>query len=134
MVRRDVQNLSVSRVREAKILAAAGCYDGAYYLGGVAVECALKSTIARATQRYEFPNLERTRRAYTHNLETLLYLAGLAAELDLAAPYVRDAWTLAKGWNVEARYQIGREVVDVLEFLNAVAGRQGVLPWLRRYW
>jgi HEPN domain-containing protein len=72
MVRRDFQNLSVSHVREAKILAAAGCYDGAYYLGGVAVECALKSAIARATQRYEFPDLDRTRRAYTHNLEALL--------------------------------------------------------------
>jgi HEPN domain-containing protein len=95
-------------VRDARRLADAGLYDGAYYLGGIAIECALKSAIARATQRYEFPDLERTRRVYTHNLEILLKLSGLDTKLDDAEPHVQDAWARARSWNVETRYQTGR--------------------------
>jgi HEPN domain-containing protein len=134
MVRRDFQNLSILRVREARRLADAGLYDGAYYLGGLAIECALKSTLARTTQRYEFPDLERTRRAYTHNLEILLKLSGLDTKLDESEPHVQAAWARVSGWNVETRYQTGRAAADVLEFLEAVAGRRGVLRWLKRYW
>jgi HEPN domain-containing protein len=134
MVRRDFQNLSVLRVREARRLADAGLYDGAYYLGGLAIECALKSTLARTIQRYEFPDLERTRRAYTHNLEVLLKLSGLDTKLDESEPQIQAAWARVSGWNVETRYQTGRAAADVLEFLEAVAGRRGVLRWLKRYW
>jgi HEPN domain-containing protein len=134
MVRRDFQNLSALRMREARRLADAGLYDGAYYLGGLAIECALKSTLARSTQRYEFPNLERTRRAYTHDLEVLLKLSGLDTKLGEAEPHVKDAWARARSWNVEARYQTGRAAADVVEFLEAVAGRRGVLRWLKRHW
>jgi HEPN domain-containing protein len=121
-------------VREARRLADAGLYDGAYYLGGLAIECALKSTVARTTQRYEFPDLERTRRAYTHDLEILLKLSGLDTKLREAEPHVKDAWARVRSWNVEARYQTGRASADVLEFLEAVAGRRGVLRWLKRHW
>jgi hypothetical protein len=134
MFRRDFQNLSALRVREARRLANVGLYDGAYYLGGLAIECALKSTIARAIQRYEFPDLERTRRAYTHNLEILLRLSGLETALNMAEPYVQDAWARTKSWNIEARYQTGRQAPEVVEFLDAVAGRRGVLRWLKRHW
>jgi len=134
VVRRDFQNLSVLRVRDARRLADAGLYDGAYYLGGIAIECALKSAIARATQRYEFPDLERTRRVYTHNLEILLKLSGLDTKLDDAEPHAQDAWARARSWNVETRYQTGRARADVLEFLEAVAGRRGVLRWLKQHW
>jgi len=134
MVRRDFQNLSVLRVREARRLADAGLYDGAYYLGGIAIECALKSTIARATQRYEFPDQGRTQRAYTHNLEVLLKLSGLETRLNGADPHVKEAWARAKSWTIETRYQTGREAAEVREFLDAVAGRRGVLRWLKLYW
>jgi len=33
-----------------------GLFDGAYYLAGYAVECALKACIAKGTQRFEFPD------------------------------------------------------------------------------
>ena len=134
MFRRDFQNLSALRVREARRLADAGLYDGAYYLGGLAIECALKSAIARATQRYEFPDKDRTQGAYTHKLEGLLRLSELKTKLTLAEPHVNDAWARVKSWNVETRYQTGREAAEVHEFLDAVAGRRGVLRWLKQYW
>jgi HEPN domain-containing protein len=134
MLRQDFQLLSTVRVREAKVLARAGLYDGAYYLGGLAIECALKSVIARMTRRYEFPDLRRVNRAYTHNLDDLLKLASLEPRLDAAEPGVRASWAKAKLWNVETRYHTGRPAVEVLAFLDAVAGRYGVQRWLRQYW
>jgi hypothetical protein len=134
MLRQDFQRLSAARLREAKVLARAGLFDGAYYLGGLAIECALKSAIARMTLRYEFPDQRRVNRAYTHNLEDLLKLAGLEAHLDAAEPGVRDSWAKARIWNVETRYRIGRPEAEVLVFMDAVTGRHGVQRWLRRYW
>jgi hypothetical protein len=48
--RAEFQKLADLRAREAGVLLAAKCYDGAYYLAGYAVECALKECIARKTR------------------------------------------------------------------------------------
>ena len=97
MFRKDFQDLAAARLREARVLLRAGAFDGAYYLGGLAVECALKVCIARATQRYEFPNRSRAQLVFTHNLEGLLKEAGLEAQLRVASPAVQAAWAQAKG-------------------------------------
>jgi HEPN domain-containing protein len=55
MDRKDLRALSRVRLSEARALFKAGLPDGAYYLAGYAVECALKACIAKETQRYEFP-------------------------------------------------------------------------------
>ena len=55
MDRRDLQALSRIRINEAKGLLSLGLHDGAYYLAGYAVECALKACIAKETKRHEFP-------------------------------------------------------------------------------
>jgi hypothetical protein len=41
--RADFQHLARARVKEAEILINAGEFDGAYYLAGYALECALKA-------------------------------------------------------------------------------------------
>ena len=56
MNRYDLQKLSRLRVREAKVLLDNKCYEGAYYLLGYAVECALKACIARQTKAFDFPD------------------------------------------------------------------------------
>ncbi len=43
MDRKDLQDLSKVRLKEATALLKAGLFGGAYYLAGYAVECALKS-------------------------------------------------------------------------------------------
>jgi HEPN domain-containing protein len=55
MDRGDFQRLAELRLKEAKALCAAGMYDGAYYLAGYAVECAIKACIAKRTKAEEFP-------------------------------------------------------------------------------
>ena len=68
MDRKHLQALSGIRIREARALAKLGMNDGAYYLAGYCVECALKACIAKATLRHEFPDKKRVDLSYTHNL------------------------------------------------------------------
>ena len=77
MTRHDFQELAEIRLRDARTLLRAKCYDGAYYLAGYAVECALKACVARRIKRYEFPDRDFVRKAYTHDLTDLARLAGI---------------------------------------------------------
>ena len=45
--------------------------DGAYYLAGYAIECALKACIAKATRRYDFPDRKKVDASHTHDLREL---------------------------------------------------------------
>ncbi len=84
MNRADLQKLSNMRIREAKILFAAGEHSGAYYLAGYAVECALKACIAKGVQRYDFPDKSLAQESYSHDLDKLIKLAKLNSELEVA--------------------------------------------------
>ena len=131
MLRTDLQRLSRLRAREARTLFAAGHYDGANYLAGYAVECALKACIARRTQRHEFPERERVLRAWSHNLGQLLYEAHVPVARDDA---VEAQWAVVKDWSVDARYAVGKSAAEVQGFLAAAIGQRGVVAWLKRYW
>src|SRR3569833_3050128 len=100
MLRRDFQRLALARVADAKVLLAAGRYDAAYYLAGLAVEGALKARIARATARYEFPDRRIAERAFTHDLERLLDLAKLSRELEQAPLSIQKNWDVVFNWSV----------------------------------
>ena len=80
MNRKELQEIAQIRVREAETLLHNGHFEGAYYLAGYAVECALKVCIAKQTHEHDFPDLKWARKVYTHNLEDLLSLAGLEEE------------------------------------------------------
>ena len=57
--RKELQDLSKIRLREAAALLQLGLFDGAFYLAGYAVECGLKACIAKGTRRGEFPDKKR---------------------------------------------------------------------------
>ena len=97
VTRKELQELSRIRFKEAKALLDLGMSDGAYYLAGYAVECALKACIAKQTQRYEFPDKKRVEASYTHSLGALAKLAGLEQyRQDLA----RQDQTFGDNWEV----------------------------------
>ena len=137
MNRKDLQALSRIRAREAKALLAAGLYDGAYYLAGYAVECALKACIAKTTHRHDFPDKERVNRSYTHRLEELIRIAGLEephAALMQSDPAFHANWDVAKSWSEDSRYrQIEPKNAKAL-VAAILEGRSGILAWLRHYW
>lgn len=138
MNRYDLQKLSRLRVREAKVLLENKCYDGAYYLLGYAVECALKACIARQTKAFDFPDRKLINDIYTHDLEKLLNASGLKAAHSSECrinPGFQLSWMVVKDWSEQARYmdQVTRQKAK--DFRAAVVGRKnGVLPWLQKRW
>jgi len=134
--RRDFQRLAELRAREAKTLAQAGSQHGAYYLGGFAIECALKACIARQTRRHDFPaDPGYARNVYTHDLGELLKLARLNAQFDndiKTRPQLAANWGVVKGWNVDSRYETsGLKGKDMVAAVNS---SDGVLEWIKLYW
>ena len=143
MNRKDLQALSELRLNEAKALFSAGFPEGAYYLAGYAVECALKACIAKRTQEHDFPDKKLADKTYTHDLERLIDAAELSnsfkkdktsnSRLDMEGEYVRR-------WSEQCRYELlagseddRRKAAWLMIFsVESVGG--GVLPWIRQFW
>jgi hypothetical protein len=136
--RKDFQTLALLRLTEARTLLDGGLPDGAYYLAGYVVECALKACIAKRTRRHEFPpEPGKLRDIYTHDLTRLVGAAALSAQQvaeEQLDPTFRAYWSTVKDWSEASRYERhgSREARDMYQ---AVADPgHGVLQWIRRYW
>jgi HEPN domain-containing protein len=138
MNRREFQQISDSRKREAVTLLRAGHYAGAYYLVGYAVECALKACVAKQVRRYDFPDKNLANQAFTHDLEKLMSLSGLAPELkkEMESNKALELnWVIVKDWSESARYEIGINEAQARDLHSACTAREdGVLTWIRRRW
>jgi HEPN domain-containing protein len=143
MNRIDFQQLAELRLKEAKALLAADFPDGAYYLAGYAVECALKACIARKTQEFDFPEKKRVNDSHTHDLGKLLMLAGLSE--DLQCEFAADAamewrWGIVRDWSEESRYEIFQdseaERIQRATLMINVIGAQsgGIMQWIKQRW
>jgi len=75
-----LRDLALIRLKEARVLLRTRNYDGAYYLSGYVVECALKACIAKHTRRSEFPDKKTAVASHTHRLEDLIGVARLSEE------------------------------------------------------
>ncbi len=137
MDRRDLQELSRLRLKEAKALLNLGLNDGAYYLAGYAVECALKACIARGTRRYEFPDRKRVESSYSHKPLDLVRVAGLEDEYrdEIGKnPEFRKSWDIVQAWSEQSRYRKHRPE-SARELVEAVGGRtHGVISWITLHW
>jgi len=111
--------------------------DGAYYLAGYAVECALKACIAKETQRYEFPEKRRVNASHTHDLGELVKVAELQDELQAAAkadPLFRKYWNDVREWSELSRY-VEHSQESARDLIEAVGDRRhGVIKWVKHYW
>ena len=134
--RRDFQRLTELRAREATALTRSRNPQGAYYLAGFAVECALKACIAKKTRRHDFPaDAKHAGRVYSHDLTELLKLADLDSQLDRdmrGNPRLAANWGVVKAWRIECRYETsglnGKDMVDSL------SSPDGVLTWIKLRW
>ncbi len=137
MNRTDFQLLSAARLQESKALLKAGFPEGAYYLAGYAVECALKACIAQRTQQHDFPE-KGSHRYYSHDLEDLLGFADLKLDLEqglLANPALKTNWIIVQNWSEESRYERGRTMREAEGLLAAIEDqRGGLLLWLKQRW
>jgi len=134
--RHHFQVLAEIRAREAGVLATNGNEEGAYYLAGLAVECALKACIAKKMRRHDFPlPAKDANRVYSHDLSELLKLAELEDDLDTTMRRSRaltENWIIVQNWKVESRYETSG--LNGTDMFTAVSSADGVLPWIQRRW
>jgi len=107
------RHLADQRLEDAQVLLASRKrrYNGAVYLGGYTVECALKAAICTIKNLPSLPTEYRT-----HDLEELLAATGLILPYELAAKF-----RILKAWSVDLRYQTQTwSVRDAREFLTCV--------------
>lgn len=138
MNRTDLQQLATVRIVEAKALLAAGLPAGAYYLAGYAVECGIKSCIAKRVQQHDFPDRNTVEQSYKHDLEKLIKTANLTSEFDVAKSQnaaLDDCWKVVKDWNESKRYETAIDTASASALISAIADPQnGVLTWLMQRW
>ncbi|MGB9492899.1 MAG: hypothetical protein WCA92_20730, partial [Terriglobales bacterium] len=72
--RNTLRKLAESRLEEARILLDNRQWTGAYYLTGLAIECALKSCLASEVKQHDFPDKQFVNAMYVYNLENLFKL------------------------------------------------------------
>jgi hypothetical protein len=101
------------------------------------VEFALKAVIAYRIERQVLPEPSFFREVYHHDLERLVGVAKLRAELDAArrtnARFDRN-WAVASEWSVESRYELIDHRRSALMVRAIGAPSAGVLQWVQQYW
>jgi HEPN domain-containing protein len=136
--RNKLRQLCESRLEEARVLLDRQLWTGAYYLTGLAIECALKSCLAGAVKEHDFPDKRFVNQMYVHNLEQLFKLNGalwaqLQAEMAVDAKLAVN-WTTIKDWDDERRYDVVEELVAKGFYVAATEAGSGILEWIRRRW
>lgn len=146
----EFQGLATLRLKEANVLLAQNYPDGAFYLAGYAVECALKSAICRTLDIDDFfePGSGKVHEAKvkddvlhkfrTHDFGTLLVLSGLYFKLEaglLTDTLLEQSWATIRShaWSEQYRYQtIARKSVgEVADFTESV---NYILQWIKKHW
>ena len=138
MNRTDFQILSKLRIQEGRSLLDSGYYIGAYYLLGYSIECALKACIAKQTNKYDFPDKKLSTDAYTHDLQSLIKLAGLTTDFELEKntnPQFSLNWAIVKDWSETSRYDSSITPAQARDMYSACSSRtNGILTWIKRKW
>lgn len=136
---RDVLRvLSDGRLEEARVLLQNKLWTGAYYMTGLAVECALKSCLAAEVKQHDFPDRNFVNSMYIHNLEKLFRLNGalwVALETDIASDKkLAVNWSTVKDWDDEKRYDVVAELDATAMYEATTETRSGIIDWVRGKW
>ena len=140
MNRAEWQKLAEEREADALALLAASRWAGAYYVAGYAIECGLKSCVlVQLASAPEVVYLEKkfSEKCWTHDLEDLVDLAGLAAvrAADTATNLeLRDNWKTVKDWSEQTRYILKTEAQARNLVASAFNKPNGVFPWVKARW
>jgi hypothetical protein len=136
LTRVKLRELAELRVDDATALLSVGRWEGAYYLAGYAIECALRACIAKLTNQDDFPD-KKSSDYYIHELFPLLNHAGLTGQLDAdskAEPQLGINWDIVVAWHEQYRYLRPTEI-EARDLVTAVTdSTHGVLQWIKRFW
>ena len=134
---KEFQELSTTRLKEAQALLDLDLWDGAYYLAGYSVECALKACIAKTAKRFEFPDKKRVDASHSHNLRELIKIAGLEnarIEIESIDEGFRINWETVQSWSEQSRYR-RHTPKSAQELVTGIGDkRHGVMRWIKLHW
>ena len=137
MNKSELESLATIRIKEAKILLTADCYQGAYYLAGYALECLLKAHIAKQVKEFDFPDKKLANDSYTHKLTDLVITAGLKQKLTEQEKQSKEFklnWAIVIEWSEESRYKFAITKQEAQDLFTAITDNEsGILPWLKKY-
>lgn len=132
------KKLAIERLDEAEWLLAKGLIAGAYYLGGYAIELALKAVVCKKLDIEMFDKEivpGHVAKAFMiHNLVDLVILAGLNNDLKKACAEddsFLDSWSWASNWSEQRRYDLPCSAKTATIFVNSL---KNVLQWLQLHW
>jgi hypothetical protein len=136
--RDKLRRLSDDRLEEARVLLENELWTGAYYMTGLAVECALKAYLAQAVQQYDFPDKNFVNRVYAHKIDELARLDAafwqeLKNETDSDVK-LRTNWNTVLLWDDEYRYGIVQQLQAASLYTATTEAGTGVMEWIRRRW
>lgn len=136
MNRSEWERQARSHASSARVLLRTRNFDAAYYLAGLAVECALKGRIASLFRANDIPDKRLVNDVHTHDLTALVRIAGLrdrlAAEQQTNVQFDSN-WKTVTTWSNESRYSAWTQV-EATEMVNAVTQRgTGALACIRRF-
>ena len=137
--RADFQHLADVRIAEAHTLLTlpTPMPDGAYYLAGYAVECALKACIAKMYGPEQWPEKQFVADCHTHEILKLVRLDRLegARIADTAAnPNLARNWNIVKDWSEQSRYERHSLAMAQRLYEAITHATDGVLPWIKARW
>ena len=137
MNRDNLKALSIQRIKEARILLRNNCFDGAYYLAGYSIECALKACIAKQIRMYDFPDKDLASKSYSHIVGDLVKVAGLDVlrkSEEQISPDFAVNWSIVQRWRETSRYETRskQEAEDL--FISIITKKGGVLRWIQQHW
>jgi HEPN domain-containing protein len=137
---KEIIKIAESRIAEAKILSAAGYYEGAFYLAGYSIEMALKAKICL---HLDIPNLFDDSklldklRFKTHDIITLLLLSGIRkkfeTEMSKNVPLYEHWNLISTTWNEKSRYDCcgTKSKQEAEDLITAISDNlNGVLTWI----
>ncbi len=120
--RKTIIQIAKARLKDARTLLSAKRFDGAVYLCGYAIELGLKSKICEILNWQGYPEsrkeFENYRSFKTHDLDVLLHLSGVEAQIKKS--FLAE-WSAISQWNPETRYKpIGKvKPIDAKSMLTA---------------
>lgn len=133
-----LKSLALERLRDAECLIANGHAGGAYYLGGYAIELALKAVVCKKLDIEIFDKEEVPRHIsksfMIHDLADLVILAGLANDVRHASQddnIFQVSWSRVSRWSEQRRYEPAcqTEKAEVFVFSLKI-----VVKWLQKHW
>lgn len=133
-----LRKLAADRIEDARVLLDNKQWTGAYYMAGLGVECALKSSLASTVKEYDFPDKEFVNRIYVHNIETLFTLnaalwVALQTDMRLDAKLAAN-WKTVKDWDDSKRYNVVEELTARALYDAVTESRSGVMVWIKGKW